>query len=168
MADARTVYRTHPTDDEIADVLAQRLTAAVGTHNADGSIHLAYVIFLHHDDRLYLETSSVTRKVRNAQRTGTASLLVQGRAATGRSLMVAVEGTARVIEDDEAHRINERLRAKYLKTEVLDAVNRVWGQLDDVAIEISPHTWRSWTGSALHDATAAELDVPYDEAWLPD
>jgi hypothetical protein len=126
------------------------------------------VIFLHQDGRLYFETSSVTRKARNARRSGTASLLVQGRAATGRSLMVAVEGTARVVEGDEARSLNERLRAKYLKTEVLDAINRVWGRLDDVAIEITPQTRRSWTGAALHDATSAELDVPYDEAWLPD
>jgi hypothetical protein len=56
----------HPTDGEIADVLAQRLVATVGTLNEDGSIHLAYVLFLHEDGRLYLETSSVTRKARNA------------------------------------------------------------------------------------------------------
>jgi general stress protein 26 len=81
MADAEQVYRAHPTSDEIAEVLAQRLVAAVGTLNSDGSIHLAYVLFLHDDGRMYFETSSVTRKARNAERRGWASMLVQGPAS---------------------------------------------------------------------------------------
>jgi len=165
MADAWTVYRTHPTADEIADVLGQRLTATFGTPNADGSIHLAAVIFLHRDDHLYLETSSVTRKARNARRAGTASMLIQGIATTGRNVMVSAEGTARVIEGPEAHDINETLRAKYLRTETLDAINRVWGRLDDVAIELSPQTWRSWTSAVFHEVTEAELGAPFEEAW---
>jgi general stress protein 26 len=70
MADAEQVYRAHPTADEVAEVLAQRLVAAVGTLNADGPIHLAYVLLLHDDGRMYFETSSVTRKARNAERRG--------------------------------------------------------------------------------------------------
>ncbi|HEY1387810.1 MAG TPA: hypothetical protein VGF38_04630 [Ktedonobacterales bacterium] len=41
MDEARQVYRARPTTEEIADVLSQRLEAAVGTLNEDGSIHLA-------------------------------------------------------------------------------------------------------------------------------
>jgi len=98
MADATTVYRAHPTQEEIDDVLAQRLSAAVGTLNEDGSIHLAYVIFLFADGRLYFETSSVTRKARNAAARPQASMLIQGKASTGRGLMVAAEG--RVADPD--------------------------------------------------------------------
>jgi general stress protein 26 len=83
MADAEQVYRARPTSEEVAAVLAGRLVATVGTHNEDGSIHLAYVLFLHHDGRLYFETSSVTRKARNAEADGSASMIVQGRASTG-------------------------------------------------------------------------------------
>ena len=80
----------------------QRVTATVGTLNEDGSVHLAYVIFLHEDGKLYFETSSVTRKARNVLSRPQATLLVQGSASTGRNLMVAAEGTARVIEGPEA------------------------------------------------------------------
>lgn len=168
MPDARSVYRAHPTDDEVADVLGQRLTATLGTHNRDGSMHLAYVIFLHEDGRLYLETSSITRKAHNARRDRRASMLVQGRAATGRALMVAAEGRARVIEGGEAQETNRRLRAKYLRPDVLDAVGNVWGELDDIAIEITPDRWRSWSASPFREATAVALDVPYEDAWLSD
>jgi nitroimidazol reductase NimA-like FMN-containing flavoprotein (pyridoxamine 5'-phosphate oxidase superfamily) len=168
MADAEQVYRAHPTDEEIADVLAQRLVATIGTLNRNGSVHLAYVIFDHHDGRVYFETSSVTRKARNAERTGQASVLVQGRAATGRSLMVSIEGAARVIRGDEAHEHNRRLRAKYIKADALPAVDGVWGRLDDVAVEITPRTRRSWTGAVLHEETQKELAVPYGDIWLED
>jgi hypothetical protein len=47
-------------------VLGHRQSAAAGTLNEDGSIHLAYVILLYEDGRLYLEAASVTRKARNA------------------------------------------------------------------------------------------------------
>jgi nitroimidazol reductase NimA-like FMN-containing flavoprotein (pyridoxamine 5'-phosphate oxidase superfamily) len=168
MADAKDVYRDHPTRDEIDDVLGQRINAAVGTINEDGSVHLAFVIFLFEDDRLYLETSSTTRKARNAAARPTASMLVQGLAATGRHLMVAAEGPARVLEGDEAQAVNHRLRAKYIKPEALPAIDRAWGRLDDVSIEVTPVRWRSWTGGLLHAETQRELDMPYDDAWLPD
>jgi len=168
MADARAVYRAHPTREEIDDVLAQRLSAAVGTINDDGSVHIAFVIFLSEDGRLYLETSSTTRKARNAAARPTATLLVQGVAASGRHLMVAAEGAARVLSGAEAHAVNHRLRAKYIRPEALDAIDRAWGRLDDVAIEITPSRWRSWTGGLLHEETERELDMPYDDAWLPE
>jgi PPOX class probable F420-dependent enzyme len=168
MADATTVYRAHPTQAEIDEVLGQRRSAALGTLNDDGSIHLAYVIFLHEDGRLYLETASVTRKARNVAARPQASMLIQGPASTGRSLMVAAEGSARVIEGAEAHAINHRLRAKYIRPGALDAIDRAWGRFDDVAIEITPRRWRSWTGELLHAETEKELDGSYDDAWLPD
>jgi general stress protein 26 len=92
MPDARDVYREKPTQDEIDDVLEQRVSAAVGTINPDGSVHLAFVLFRRDGDRLYFETSSTTRKARNIAAHGAASMLVQGTAASGRHLMVAVRG----------------------------------------------------------------------------
>jgi PPOX class probable F420-dependent enzyme len=168
MADAKAVYRAHPTQEEIDDVLAQRVSAAVGTLNDDGSVHLAYVIFLFVDGKLYLETSSTTVKARNAAARPTASMLVQGVAGSGRHLMVEAEGPARVLSGDEAQAANHRLRAKYIKPEALEAIDRAWGRLDDVSIEISPTRWRSWTGGLLHEETQRELDIPYDDAWIPD
>ena len=97
--DPAAIYRATATDDEIADLLGQRLVAAVGTLNEDGSIHLAYVIFIVEDGRLLFETSSITRKARNAAQRGVASAMVQGRAeGSGRSLMVALEGRARILD----------------------------------------------------------------------
>lgn len=166
MVDATTVYGAHPNQEEIDEVLGQRVSAALGTLNEDGSIHLTYVIFLHEAGRLYLETSSVTRKARNVTARARATMMVQGRASTGRSLMVAAEGIARVIHGPEAEAINHRLRAKYIKPEAIDAIDRAWGRLDDVSIEITPRRWRSWTGDVLHEETEKELEGSYDDAWI--
>ncbi|MGZ8606882.1 MAG: pyridoxamine 5'-phosphate oxidase family protein [Actinomycetota bacterium] len=168
MATAAEVYRFRPDPDEIADVLSKRVVATVGTTNADGSIHLAYVLFLFEDDRILIETSSVTRKARNVASRPAASFLVQGRASSGRMAMVSGEGTARLLEGDEAQQRNRRLRAKYLVPDVLDAIERAWAPLDDVTIEITPARWRSWTGTLLHREAERELGGDYAGAWLPD
>ena len=164
--DPSEIYRPTATDDEIADLLGQQLVAAIGTLNEDGSIHLAYVIFVFEDGRLVFETSSITRKARNAARRGTASAMVQGRAErSGRSLMVALEGRARVLTGDEARAVNHRIRAKYLVDDAVGAVDRAWDQIDDVAIEITPARRRSWVGAALHEATARETGLDYESIW---
>ena len=82
--------------------------------------------------------------------------------------MVAAEGTARVLQGTQAQELNHRLRAKYIKPEALDGIDRAWGRLDDVAVEITPKKWRSWTGSALHKETQKELAGAYEDAWLAD
>jgi PPOX class probable F420-dependent enzyme len=168
MADAIEVYRDHPTEEEVVSVLARRTSAAVGTLNRDGSIHLSYVIFLHDRGRVWFETSSVTAKARNLSRDSRVSILVQGTAATGRHLMTAIEGTARLLTGDEAAAAKRRLRAKYIKPEALDDLGRAWDRFDDVVVEVVPTRTRSWTGSVLHAETQAALSVDYDDIWIDD
>ncbi len=168
MASAQDVYRDHPTAGEVESVLARRTSAAVGTLNPDGSVHLSYVIFLHDQGRIWFETSSVTRKARNLSRDGRVSILVQGTAATGRHLMTSIEGTARLLTGDEAAAAKRRLRAKYIKPEALDDIGRAWDRFDDVVVEVSPTRSRSWTGSVLHAETQRELAADYDDVWLED
>jgi hypothetical protein len=168
MATAREIYLAHPTQDEIDDVLGQRLTAALGTLNDDGSIHLTYLLFLFEDGRFRLETSSVTRKARNVVARPLASVLVQGTAATGRSLMIEAEGSARLIGLPEAQTVNHRLREKYIVPDAVEAVDRAWARFDDVAIQVTPMRWRSWTGTVLAETTAEALGRDYEGIWKPD
>jgi hypothetical protein len=46
-------------------------------------------------------------------------------------------------------------------------IDRAWGALDDVAIELAPRRWRSWTGSVLQAETSKQLDMPYEDVWIP-
>ena len=168
MASATEVYRTHPTDDEIADVLEQREVATLGTLNPNGSVHLAYVIFLHVDGRFWVETSSVTRKARNLRERPTATLLIPGRVRDARTVMVSVEGTARIIEGDEAQERNRQVLAKYATDEGVEGLHRAWKTIDDLSIEISPIRTRSWTNTLLRQVAERELGASYGTAWRPD
>jgi hypothetical protein len=168
MATAREIYHAHPTQDEIEDVLGQRLIAVLGTLNEDGSIHLTYLLFLFEKGRFYLETSSVTRKARNVAARGIGSILVQGRASSGRNLMVEAEGDARLIGLPEAQDVNHRIRAKYLVPDAVDAIDEAWVRFDDVAIEVVGSRLRSWTGEVLAASTVAALGRSYGEIWQPD
>ena len=168
MPTADEMYRRHPEQSEIDDVLAGRGVCALGTLNKDGSIHLTYLLFLFEDGVFLLETASSTRKARNVAARGVASLLMQGTASTGRSLMVECEGTARIIPVPEAHGVNHRIRSKYLLPDAVAGVDAAWGEFDDVSIEVVPERWRSWTGDAFAATTEAALGRPYEELWQPD
>ncbi|MGH2899344.1 MAG: pyridoxamine 5'-phosphate oxidase family protein [Solirubrobacteraceae bacterium] len=168
MPTAREIYRTRPTEAEIADVLAQREIATLGTLNEDGSVHLAYVIFLFEDGVFRLETASVTRKARNIAARGTASIAVGGRASTGRPLMVEAEGAATIIHAPAAAALNRRVLDKYVVPDAVDDLNAVWSRFDDVSIELTPTRWRSWTNSLLRAEAEAGTGRSYGEIWKPD
>ncbi len=63
--DAREVYLAKPPPDSIEAQLLRPINAVVGTVNPEESIHLAFVFFLWEEGRFYLETASMTKKVRN-------------------------------------------------------------------------------------------------------
>ncbi len=165
MTNARDIYDVHPTQDEIDDVLAQRLETTLGTINEDGSVHLTYLLFLYEAGRFYLETASSTRKARNVDARERATVLIQGTASSGRGLMVAAEGSGRLISVPDAHAVNHRIRAKYVLPDAVDAIDRSWGAFDDVTIEVTPTRWRSWTGTGLAERTEADIDRAYDDIW---
>ena len=166
MPTADEVYRKHPSREEIDEVLAQRLTAAVATINPDRTLHQAYVLFLYEGGKLYWETASSTRKAKNLAADPTTSFLVDGGTAAGTNLMVAGSGTGRLITGAEGEEINRRLRAKYIADEAIDVVNEVWGSFDDVCVEVTVAKWRSWSNQAFIDATLAGFgDSPPETLW---
>jgi general stress protein 26 len=165
---AKEIYRTHPTQDEIDEVLQQRVIATLGTQNEDDSVHLAYVIFLFEDGVFRVETSSVTRKARNVARDGRASIICSGRAASGRTLMVEAEGTAKLVRAPDSVELNHRVLAKYVEDHALEDLNTVWSRFDDVTIEVVPTRWRSWTNTLLRAEAEAGTGKSYAEIWKPD
>jgi hypothetical protein len=81
--------------------------------------------------------------------------------------MVSAEGRGRVLDGDEASAAKRRILAKYLRPEALDEVDRAFSRFDDVALEIVPERWRSWTNTRLRAEAEAELGPGrYGEVWL--
>jgi nitroimidazol reductase NimA-like FMN-containing flavoprotein (pyridoxamine 5'-phosphate oxidase superfamily) len=169
MATPQEIYLATATPEEIEELLTRRLTATIGTLNDNGSIHLAFVIFLYEDGLMYFETSSTTRKARNIRARPTASFILQGEVSSGRRIMAENEGSARLIEGGRALEINHRLRAKYVNDHALDRIDHAWNQFDDVAVEITPGPrWRSWCGEVFSEETATAMGGNLEAVWRPD
>ncbi len=88
--DAGDVYLVQPAPEDIERHLERPITATIGTLNDDGSIHLAFVLFLWEDGKLYFETASMTKKARNVASRTTASFAIEGK-----GFMAMAEGRAR-------------------------------------------------------------------------
>jgi hypothetical protein len=160
--DAADVYLAKPAPEAIEHHLTRPITATVGTLNPDGTIHLAFVLFLWENGRFYFETASRTKKARNVSARPTASFAFEGS-----GFMAMAEGVGRVVEGDQAHAINRRLRQKYLTEGAVDTVGAAWGTVDDVAIEITPLRWRSWSNEVLHELSAeAAGELAPAEWWI--
>jgi nitroimidazol reductase NimA-like FMN-containing flavoprotein (pyridoxamine 5'-phosphate oxidase superfamily) len=160
--DAGDVYLVQPAPEDIERHLERPITATIGTLNDDGSIHLAFVLFLWEDGKLYFETASMTKKARNVASRTTASFAIEGK-----GFMAMAEGRARVIGGDEAHALNGRLRRKYLTEPAAETVGMAWGTVDDISIEITPTKWRSWSNSALSElGERAAGGLPRHDWWV--
>lgn len=161
---ADDVYLARVAPEVIERHLDRPITATIGTLNGDGSIHLAFVLFLWRDGKLYFETASMTKKARNVASRRTASFAIEGK-----GFMAMAEGEGRLIEGAEAHAINLELRRKYLTEEAVSTVGAAWGSVDDVAVEITPFRWRSWSNEKLNElGKAAAGELPPSEWWLQD
>lgn len=161
---ADEIYLAQAAPEKIEHHLDRPITATIGTLNGDGSIHLAFVLFLWRDAKLYFETASMTKKARNVAARSTVSFAIEGK-----GFMAMAEGEGRLIEGADAHVINDELRRKYLTDDAVATVGAAWGSIDDVAVEITPHKWRSWSNEKLTElGVAAAGDLPPSQWWLPE
>jgi F420H(2)-dependent biliverdin reductase len=160
--DAEEVYLAKPAPEAVAAHLREPVTATLGTINDDGSVHLAFVIFLFEDERFYVETASMTVKARNIAARPTVSIAIDGP-----GFMVAAEGSGRLLTGTAADDINRRLRAKYLTPAAATTVGESWGSVDDVTIEVTPTRWRSWSNAKFRELSSAGAgDLPASEWWV--
>ena len=65
--------------DKLRSFLGERRYAVLATHDPDGGIHLTPIWFLFEDDRFYFASSSGSRKVKNVERSFSASVVVDAR-----------------------------------------------------------------------------------------
>ena len=158
--DAREIYRAQAAPDDIEAFLETRANAVLATLNRDGSIHLAFMIFLFEEGKMFFETSSTTVKARNIAARPQASFAVDGD-----GFMAMAQGTARLIHGEEAHSINGRLRAKYLTEAAAVTVGNAWGQIDDVAIEVTPTRWRSWSNAKFGQFSMEAAEGLHPREW---
>src|ERR1700721_2824075 len=98
---------TQTLDSISQELLRGRHIAALGTENADGTIHLTAVWYLFEDGHLFIATSSKSRKARNIAARARASLMV-GVRKPGAERGVNGAGKAELISGERPEDINRR------------------------------------------------------------
>jgi PPOX class probable F420-dependent enzyme len=130
--------------DKLRSFLSERRYAVLATHDSDGGIHLTPIWFLFEDGRFHFASSSGSRKVKNVERSFSASVVVDSR-EPGRERWVSASGPVEILRDDEAQSINARIRRRYLAPEALDGpIEAALAASDDVTLTLAPKAWRSW------------------------
>jgi PPOX class probable F420-dependent enzyme len=141
-------------DPTFQQMLQRRFIATLGTTNADGSIHLTAVWYLFEDGRLFVATSSKSRKARNVAAQPKASLMVDVRKA-GSERGVTAAGRADLLSGDQSRDINRRIHTRYLSAAAMadPQVEPVFASFDDVTLRLTPESWFTWDMATL-DAQA--------------
>lgn len=135
--------------DELRSFLAERRYAVLATHDPAGGIHLTPIWFLFEGDRFYFSSSSRSRKVKNVERSLSASVVVDAR-EPGRERWVSASGPIEIVRDAEARSINARIRRRYLAPKALEgAIEATLSESDDVTLRLAPTAWQSWTAPIL-------------------
>jgi PPOX class probable F420-dependent enzyme len=141
-------------DPAFQQMLQRRFIATLGTTNAGGSIHLTAVWYLFEDGRLYVATSSKSRKARNVAAQPKASLMVDAR-KPGSERGVTAAGRADLLSGDQSREINRRIHTRYLSAAAMadPQIEPVFASFDDVTLRLTPESWFTWDMATL-DAQA--------------
>ncbi|MGH2935563.1 MAG: pyridoxamine 5'-phosphate oxidase family protein [Gaiellaceae bacterium] len=145
--------------DELRRFLGERRYAVLATHDPDGDIHLTPIWFLFQDERFYFASSSGSRKVKNVERSPSASVVVDAR-DPGRDRWVSASGPVEILRGDKAQSINARIRRRYLAPEALEGpIAAALAASDDITLMLAPTVWQSWTAPTVESPERLFLPV---------
>jgi nitroimidazol reductase NimA-like FMN-containing flavoprotein (pyridoxamine 5'-phosphate oxidase superfamily) len=125
------------------------------------------VWFLFENERLYVPSSSTTRKVKNITARPEVSLMVDVR-KLGSEKWVYASGSAEIVSGEESKKIQAKILRRYLTNAGLEdsRVGPVMAAGDDIIIEIIPKTWRFWDMKPLDEQFFGGLLSESPEKWF--
>ncbi len=132
-------------DPLVRQLLDARHIASLATENPDGSIHIVAVWYWFDAGKVFVATSSRSRKARNLQSNPTVSLMIDSRDPAA-SFGVNIAGAAQILTGDSSRKCNAGVHRKYLSEAALQdpAVGPVFAAWDDVTIQITPGRVTVW------------------------
>ncbi|HYM78799.1 MAG TPA: pyridoxamine 5'-phosphate oxidase family protein [Candidatus Dormibacteraeota bacterium] len=133
------------TDASVRRLLEGRYVAALGSESPDGSIHMVAVWYWFDGARIFVATSSRSRKGRNLQANPKVSLMIDSRDPAA-SHGVTIVGTAEVLSGEASQKKNAEIHRKYLSEAAIadERVGPVFAAWDDVTIQITPGSVIAW------------------------
>jgi len=132
-------------DGLVQELLGGRYVASLATEKPDGSIHIVAVWYWFDGARVYVATSTRSRKARNLQSKPRISLMIDSRnPAASRGISIA--GTAQLLTGESSRQWNARVHGKYLSEAALadTRVGPVFAAWDDLTIQITPTSVIAW------------------------
>ena len=137
------------TEKQLAIVHQPRI-AVVSTISRSGYPHQTSVWFAYLNGAFNLSVPSTSQKYINLEREPKMSLLIDVR-STYEQYGFCVQGTAELIDGDEAASIRQSVHTRYIKQDALSDPNigGFFANLDDVAIRLKPERVFDWDMEAL-------------------
>lgn len=132
-------------DELVTQLLNGRYVASLATENPDGSIHMVAVWYRFDGGKIFVATSSRSRKARNLQSNPKVSLMIDSRDPAA-SRGINISGTAQTLTGDTSRKRNADIHRKYLSGAALadPRVGPVFAGWDDVTIQITPASVIAW------------------------
>jgi hypothetical protein len=139
------------TEQEIAAYLDEHILGVFGTIGKDGYPHMVNTAFLVDDQGIVVTSFAAAQKVRNVERTGTASLLVEVNWPYSEVRGVLLSGPTRIVADvDVVIDVTTRIRAKHAAIEGgTPAVDIATHAAKRCVLYIDPRNTRSWDHTKL-------------------
>ena len=102
------------TEDEVTQFLTEERTATLATVGPSGAPHLIAMWYALLDGQLWFETKAKSQKAVNLRRNPTVSCMVEAGRTYDSLRGVAIEGTARILDDAESiHRVGVGIWERY-------------------------------------------------------
>ncbi|MEX1135236.1 MAG: pyridoxamine 5'-phosphate oxidase family protein [Acidimicrobiia bacterium] len=168
MSEIPATYRTpHGLDAGLRKQLLARSNAVLATINSDGSPHLTELIFyLDDEDRILLPTPHATRKVKNLLARPTVTVFI-----SVESGWASCTGTARVIEGEEAARLNQLNRERVLTEAGMATMGLLLAAYENTTIEVTPERWIAWNDEPVLDTIVSlggDIETHPPSTWWKD
>lgn len=135
------------TDREIEDFLIQAPIARLCSHNPDGTIHIAPLIFKYNNGELLFGTQKFSHKVKNIQHNGAVSVLIDTQEPPHKAVLIYGQA-----ELDEQDVISKRVAIfeKGLPREAAQGLaNNLASQFEPIIIRVKPEKIVSWDYTKL-------------------
>lgn len=129
----------------VNELLSGRYIASFASEAGDGAIHVVAVWYFFDGAKIYVATSTRTRKARNIQSNPKVSLMIDSRDPAA-SRGVCIAGTARILSGESARNWNAKVHGKYLSPTALadEHIGPVFAAWDDITVEVTPTNVFAW------------------------
>lgn len=126
------------TDEEIKDFLNRAPIARLCSHNPDGTIHIAPLVFKYDNGEILLGTQKVSRKVRNIQQNSAVSVLIDTQDPPHKAVLIY--GQAELDEQDVIAK-RTAIFEKNRPREAAEALAKALAaQFEPIIIRVKPET----------------------------